>query len=114
MRLLCFAAFHFLRQLWQNGQGISNDAQISNREDGCMLIFIDGHDILGTLHPRQVLNSPTDTASNIERWFDGLAGLTNLVAVGQPASIDDSASRTCRASQSSSQLLDEVEVVRLA
>ena len=76
-----------------------------------MLVFVDGDDVLGTLHACQVLNGSADSAGNIEGWFDRLAGLTNLVAVGQPTRIDDGTSGTGGAAQRSSKFLNEMEIL---
>src|SRR5947209_1402275 len=94
MYLMCFALLHFLGEPRKNGQSISNDTEVGNREDGRVLILVDGYDIFRTLHACQVLNGSTDAAGDIECWFDCFARLTNLVAVRQPACINNGASRT--------------------
>lgn len=33
--LLRLTLLHFLRELWKNGQNITNNAQVGNRKDGC-------------------------------------------------------------------------------
>lgn len=106
-----FAPLHFLRELRENSEGVSNDTQIRDREDRRVLIFIDGHDILGAFHAREVLNSSADTTGDVERWLYGLAGLTNLVAIGQPAGVDYGASGTCGAAQCGGKFLNEMEIL---
>ena len=110
LSLVSFAPLHFLRELREKCERVSNDNQICDREDRRVLILIDGDDILGAFHAREVLNSSTDTTGDVERWLYGLAGLTNLVAIGQPASIDDGASSTCGAAQRGSKFLNEMEI----
>src|ERR1700693_1285982 len=89
--LLSFAACHFLCQLRENGERISDDTEVCDGEDGGVLVFVNGDDVLGTLHPGDMLNSSTDATGDIECRFDRFASLTDLVAIGQPASIDNSA-----------------------
>ena len=112
--LLSFASFHFLGELWQDGQGIPNDTEVGNREDGRVLIFVDGDDVFGAFHTGEMLDGAADTTGNVERWFYGFAGLSNLVAVGQPASIDDGASCAGRTTEGSSKFLHQVEIFGFA
>jgi hypothetical protein len=112
--LLSLALLYFFRELRKDRKNITNDTKVGNREDRCMLIFIDGHDILGAFHACQVLNGPADTTGDVESWFNRLAGLPNLVAIGQPARIDDGTRSTGSATQCRSQFLDEAKVFRLA
>src|SRR5437588_313869 len=75
---MCFALLHFLSKLWKNGQGISNDTEVGDREDRCVLIFVDGDNILGAFPACQVLNCSTDTTGNIERWFHCLGRVSTM------------------------------------
>src|SRR5260370_39628847 len=105
--LLCFALLHFLGELRQDGERVADDAQVGNREDGRVLIFVDGDDVLGTLHAREMLDRAADADGDVERWLDGPAGLPDLVAVGEPAGIDDGAWSARRAPQGRCQFRDE-------
>ena len=86
---LSFALFYFLCQLRKNGQRISYNTKICNREDRSVLIFINGDDIFGAFHACNMLNSTADTGSNVEAWFYRLACLSDLIAIRQPASINN-------------------------
>src|ERR1700738_1493617 len=86
--LLHFAPFHFFRELWQDCERIAYDTIIGQREDGCLLVLVDCDDIFRAFHSRNMLDCSTDATSNIERWFDRLACLTDLVTIREPASID--------------------------
>src|SRR5581483_6704754 len=111
---MSFTSFHFLRELWQDGKGVANDTEVSNGEDGRVLIFADGDDVFGTLHTGEVLDGTADATGNVERGLYRLAGLSDLVTVGQPARIDDGAGRTGRTAESSSKLFHQVEIVGFA
>ncbi len=112
--LLRFALLYFLGELWQDSERVADDAQVGNREDGRVLIFVDGDDVFGAFHAREMLDRATDADGDVERWLDGLAGLPDLVAVGEPAGIDDGACRACRAAQGGRQFLNEVIVLGFA
>jgi len=102
---------HFRSDFWQDGECVTNDAEVGDGENGSVLIFVDGDNVFGTLHTCQVLNSPTDADGNIERWFHGFARLTNLIAVREPTSVNNSASRACRAAEGCREFLYKVEVL---
>src|SRR5579863_3277303 len=113
-KLLRFALFHFLGELRQDGQRIADDAQVGNREDRRVLIFIDGDDVFGTFHAREMLDSAADADGHVERGLDGLARLPDLVAVGQPTGIDDCARRASRTAQRRRKFFDQVVVLGFA
>src|SRR5947208_2869760 len=54
------------------------------------------------------------TGGDIERWFHGLAGLANLVAVGQPTGIDDGTCGTSCPTEGGGKLLHQVEILSFA
>ena len=58
---------------------VAHDTKVGNSEDRSLRILVDGDDILGTLHSDQMLGGARDAGGNVDRWFDHLAGLTNLV-----------------------------------
>ncbi len=45
--LLRLTLLHFLCELRENGQNITNNAEVSNRKDGRMLIFVDRYNVFG-------------------------------------------------------------------
>src|SRR5579883_866452 len=112
--LLRFALLHLGCQLRENRQDISHHAQVSRREDRRMFVLVDRYNIFGTFHSGQVLNRATDSARDIEGWFDRLAGLSNLIAIGQPAGVHNCASRAGSAAQGRRQFLDQLIIFRFA
>src|SRR5690242_6093908 len=109
-----FALLHFFGQLWQDGQNISHHTQIGGGENGRVLVLVDRYDIFRTFHAGQMLNRAADTTGDVERWLDRLAGLADLIAVGQPARVDNRAGRAWRAAQGRGQILDQLVILRLA
>ena len=73
---------------------ISNDAIISDLEDGGFRVFIDGDNDLGILHTSQMLDSTRNTDGNVELRSNNFTSLTNLVVVRDEASIDSSSGST--------------------
>ena len=55
---------------------------VGHLEDGSLGILVDGHDGLGVLHPRQVLDGARDPNGNVEVRGHDLAGLADLQVVG--------------------------------
>src|SRR6202011_6270595 len=51
---------------------------------------------------------------NIDRWLDGLSGLTNLERVRLPAGIDDGAASSDRGAQLGGELIEHLEILRRA
>src|SRR5207245_4808700 len=69
------------------------------------------NDVIRSLHPREVLNSSTDTTGDIERRFHRLPGLPDLVAVGQPTGIDNGAGGASGTAKCSGQFFHQAEVL---
>ena len=57
-------------QLGQCGEKIRYQTVVGDLENRCILIFVDRHDHLAVLHPRQVLNSARDAHSDVQVWRD--------------------------------------------
>src|SRR5579863_5901887 len=112
--LFRFMFLHFRSDLWQDGECITNDAEVGDGENGCVLVFVNGDNVFGTLHTRQVLNGPTDTNGDIECWFHGFTCLTNLIAVRKPTRVNNGASRACRTTESGSEFLYKMVVLCFA
>ena len=96
-------------QLGQSGADIiqvADNAQVGHAEDGSLGVLVDADDEVGGAHAGQVLDSAGDAAGNIQLGADGLAGLANLMGVGDPASVNGSTGGADNAAQSISQRLD--------
>ena len=68
---------------------VAHDAQVSNTEDRRFLVFVDRDDVLRALHTHHVLGGTRDASSDVHGRLDDLAGLADLVAVRDPAGVDD-------------------------
>ena len=68
---------------------IAHNTQIGNTKDWGFRVLVDRNDRLGALHPNQVLGGARDTSSDIDIRLNDLAGLSNLIAVRNPASVND-------------------------
>ena len=68
---------------------VAHDAQISNTEDWGFRVFVDRNDRLGALHADQMLGRTGDTGRDVYVWLYDLAGLTDLVAVRNPAGVNN-------------------------
>ena len=59
-RLLALGLGDELGHLGQQLEEVSLETIIRDLEDGRLLVLVDGHDRLGVLHARQVLDGPRD------------------------------------------------------
>src|SRR4029079_18017105 len=75
-------------------------------------IPVDGDDRLGGLHPDLVLDRAADAERKVQLWFHDLAGLADLLRVGDPAGVDGRPGRADGPAQRLRELLDELEPVR--
>ena len=80
-----------LDQLGQHLVDVAHDAEVGDTEDRRLLVLVDGDDVLGALHADQVLGRTRDAAGHVDRRLHDLAGLTDLVGVGNPTGVDDGA-----------------------
>ena len=92
---------------------VANDAEVGNPKDGGLFVFVDRDDVLRAFHADHVLRSPRDASSDVHGWLDDLAGLTYLVAVRHPTSVNDGPRRTRRRLKQLGQGLDHREAVSL-
>src|ERR1700704_4689705 len=90
---------------------VANDAQIGDREDRRLAVLVDGEDVVAVLHADEVLGRAGDAEGDVELGLHGLAGLTHLQRVRNPAGIDDRAGRSPRALEHLGQLFDQGLVV---
>ena len=81
------AATKFFRQGGHDSEEVANDAVLGQFEYGRICVFVDGDDHFGGAHAGLVLDGAADTTGDVEIGADGLAGLANLVIVGNPAGI---------------------------
>ena len=58
--LLLHLLLQSLRQHGDNLVQVSNDAEVSDAEDGCELVLVDGDDEVGLFHTGQVLDGTAD------------------------------------------------------
>ena len=72
---------------------VGHQADVRDLEDRGVLVLVDGDDGLGILHARKVLDRARNADGNIDFRSDDLAGLADLVVVGDIARIDRRAAR---------------------
>ena len=68
---------------------VTHDAEVGDTEDRRLLVLVDRDDVLGALHTDHVLRRTGDAGGDVDVRLDDLAGLADLVAVRNPAGIDD-------------------------
>src|SRR6185437_6770292 len=106
-----------LERLDQRGEHlvhVAHDPEVRYREDGSLLVLVDGDDVLGALHAHQVLGGTRDPTGHVDRRLHRLAGLADLVRVRHPAGVDDGAAGTGGAVQQLCELFDHGVVGGLA
>ena len=75
----------------QFGNGIEqigNQAKVGDLEDRGVFVLVDGDDRLGVLHAGEVLDGARDADGDVDFGGDDLAGLADLIVVGDIARID--------------------------
>jgi len=75
------------RQGRDNLEKIAEEAVIAFLENGRIGIVVDGHDYLGCLHDRKMLNGTGNSAGDIEPRAYRFAGLADLQRVGREAGV---------------------------
>src|SRR5712691_7891887 len=105
------ALSELLVELRQDLEQIADDAVIGDLEDRRLVVLVDRDDDLGILHPGEVLDRARNADRDIELGGDDLAGLADLVVVGNKAGIDRGARGADRGAELVGDLLQEVEVV---
>ena len=88
---------------------IADDAVGGNAEDGRIGVLVDRDDDVGRLHAGQVLDGAGDAARDVELGADGLAGLADLVRVGDPAFVHGAPRRSNSAAEGLGQFLEQRE-----
>ncbi len=64
---------------------VADDVQVREVGHRRIRVAVDGDDRLGGLHPDLVLDGPADAQGQVQLRLDDLAGLADLLAVGDPA-----------------------------
>ena len=93
---------------------VAHHAVVGEGEDGRVRIAVDGHDALGALHARPVLDGAGDAAGDVELRRHGLARLPHLRLMMHPAGVDHRPAGAHRGAQRVGQVLDELEVLGTA
>ena len=93
-------------------QDVGHHQDIGYLADRCILVFVDGNDKVGFLHPCQMLDSPADAAGHIELGRNRLPGGAYLVAVLDPAGVHNRTTGSQFSPQGSCQGLDELERIQ--
>ena len=93
---------------------VAYDSVVRNFEDRSIRILVDSNDAVGVLHTCQMLDSAGDTASEVDFRLNGCTGLTYLVGVINPASVNSCSGRTNNSANLVSELFDQFESGRIA
>jgi curli biogenesis system outer membrane secretion channel CsgG len=80
-------------------------ADVGDLEDRGVFVLVDGDDGLGILHARKVLDRARDADRDVDFGGDDLAGLADLIVVGDIARID----RGARCADGGAQLVGQRE-----
>src|SRR6185503_5289627 len=87
------ALLQFFDQLRHDFEEIADDAKIGVLKDRSFGVFVDGNDVLGGLHSREVLHRARDADGEVYVGLDRLAGLADLHGVRHPAGVHRGAAR---------------------
>src|ERR687897_1709536 len=87
------AAVDRLDQLGNDGQRIADDPHVGQAEDRRVAVTVDRDDPLRRLHPYDVLRRTADADGDVHLGANCLSRLADLVAVRNPAGVDDGAAR---------------------
>ncbi len=95
-----------------DGEKVADNAVIGKLEDRSLDVFVDGDNVFGRGHSRQMLDGTADAACHVEGRRNSLACLANLVLVVDPAGIDSGAGCTQGSPERVRQRLNNGEVFR--
>jgi len=109
--LRAFALFQLFDQLRDDFEQVADDAEVGVLEDRRIGVFVDGDDVLGGLHAREMLHRAGDADGEINIRLDGLAGLADLHGVGHPAGVDCGAAGADGAAEDIGEILEQVELL---
>src|SRR5918994_1624879 len=88
-----FSAVDRLDQLGNEGQRVADDPHVGQAEDRGVPVTVDRDDPLRRLHPHHVLRRTADADGDVHLGANRLSRLADLVAVRNPAGVDDGAAR---------------------
>src|SRR6266446_6106066 len=106
-----FELVQCLRQLGQHLEQIAHEAVVGHLEDRRFFVLVDRDDHLGLPHSRQMLNRTRDPDGNVELRCNHLAGLADLVIIGNEARVDRGTRGPHGRSELVSNLLQQLEVL---
>src|SRR5262249_19136409 len=89
----------------------ADEAVIGDLEDRRLLILVDSDDDLGILHAGEMLDGARDADGNVQLRRDDLAGLADLIVVGNEAGIDRRAGGADRGAELAGDAFDEMETL---
>ena len=93
---------------------VRDEAVIRDLEDRCLGVLVDRDDDLRVLHPREMLDRAGDADGDIDFGGDDLAGLADLIIIGDIARVDRrAAGADARAELVGERFDDRVEVFRV-
>src|SRR5215218_3338345 len=105
---------HGLGELRDDLVEVADDAEVGELEDRGVRVLVDRHDVLRALHADLVLDRAGDAGREVELRRHGLARLTDLGGIREPARVDDRPGRRHRAAEHARELLELLEALRLA
>ena len=91
---------------------VADDAVVRHAEDGGVRVVVDGDDGLRASDAGGVLDGAGDAAGDVQSRPDGLAGLADLVRVGQPARVDERAGAADGGAEGVREVADDLEPFR--
>ncbi len=98
-------------ELGQDFEEVADQAVIGDLEDRRLLILVDRDDDLGILHTGEMLDRAGDADRDVKLRRDDLAGLADLIVVGDEPGIDRGARRADRGAELVGDRLDQMEIV---
>src|SRR6185437_1226809 len=98
-------------ELGHDLEEVSDDAVIGDLEDRGLFVLVEGDDHLAVVHAVDMLNGAVDADGDIELGRHDLAGLPNLVVVGDEAGIDGGARGTHRGAELVGHAFEDLEIV---
>lgn len=109
-----FKTVERLREFGQGLEQVADQPVVGDLEDRRLRVLVEGDDDLAVLHPGQVLYRAGDPDGDIEIGRDDLAGLPNLVVVGNITRINGRARGADGGPQLVGEFLDQSEIFRAA
>jgi len=101
-----------LGQRRDDGEEIPDDSEIGDPEDRRLRVLVDGHDVLGSRHPREMLDGARHAGRNIEVGPDHASGLTDLMLVIDPPGVDRRPRGANRSAECVGQIANQREIRR--